>query len=420
MAEFRFIDLFAGIGGFHAALTALGGECVYAAEIDEAAARIYELNWGMKAQDDVTREGWADELPEFEVLAAGFPCQPFSKSGAQKGMEEARGTLFFNICEALKARRPKVLLLENVRNIAGPRHKHEWEVIITSLRDLGYKVSSKPVVLSPSWLSKDEGGRPHNRERVFITGTWVGREAAWAAADEEPTVDVTGLAEQPWRLVSDLPLDYEDEIDEVKSLMLNSQEWDWVSAWKDLVSRLRAAGKSWPSVIWVDAFALSSLPTAPSWKRKILDKNRAFYLENSELLDRWLEEFDVWSFPESRRKFEWQAGSEEWRNCLAQFRPSGLRVKRGTTVGSLVAITQTPISLARLRRLSVRECARLQGLPEWFSFEGQPARASYKQLGNGVCVGAAYWVLREHLRAEGLWGGGSAPLSPDKALEALK
>ncbi len=416
MAEFTFIDLFAGIGGFHAALSALGGKCVYAAEKDVEAARIYELNWQLKAQDDVTRAGWADELPEHDILVGGFPCQPFSKSGAQKGMEEARGTLFFNICEALAARRPKVVMLENVRNIAGPRHKHEWEVIIGSLRDLGYRVSSEPVVLSPSWLSAEQGGRPHNRERVFILGTYVGKEAAWKAADVAPTVELSKLSSRPsWELAAEL------ESVELDGLELGDAELDWLLAWSAFVDQMRRAGQSWPSVVWVDAFNLSSPPAgAPSWKLKLLEKNRQFYLDNRELLDEWLDAWGVRDFPESRRKFEWQAGDSMWGECFAQFRPSGLRVKRGTVVGSLVAITQTPISLRLGRRLSVRECARLQGLPEWFSFAGQPDRASYKQLGNGVCVGAAYWALREHLRAEGLFGAALTPESPDETLEVLK
>lgn len=415
MAEFRFIDLFAGIGGFHAALSALGGECVYAAEKDPEAAAIYELNWGMKAQDDVTREGWVEELPEFDILAAGFPCQPFSKSGSQKGMEEARGTLFFNICEALEARKPAVVLLENVRNIAGPRHKHEWEVIITSLRDLGYRVSSEPVVLSPSWLPAEQGGRPHNRERVFIVGTYVGWHDAWAAANEEPTVDVAALKRPKWHLETSLKMD--EFPTPGSTVWLSWDEKKWLKAWHGFVREMRLElNPNWPGVVWVDAWKSSSIPAAtPSWKRKILEKNRAYYLKNQELLDNWLEKYGVEQFPPSRRKFEWQAGESQWSECLAQFRPSGVRVKRGDVVGSLVAITQTPISLKRWRKLTVRECARLQGLPEWFSFEGQPERASYKQLGNGVCVGAAYWVLREHLKAEGLFNGAEYPERPDKA-----
>src|SRR4051812_11078064 len=141
-ASFRFVDLFAGVGGFHAALSAYGGECVYAVEIDKAAARVYERNWGLDPLGDVTKDA-SDEVMAVgghEILAAGFPCQPFSKSGAQKGMDETRGTLYWNILKIIQARKPEIVLLENVRNLAGPRHRHEWQVIIETLRDEGYHV----------------------------------------------------------------------------------------------------------------------------------------------------------------------------------------------------------------------------------------------------------------------------------------
>src|SRR6187551_2745420 len=110
---FRFIDLFAGVGGFHAALKAYGGECVYSVEIDKAAAAVYERNWGRDPLGDIIQDANDETMnvPAHEVLAAGFPCQPFSKSGAQRGMDEARGTLFWNIAQIIEQRRPKVVLL---------------------------------------------------------------------------------------------------------------------------------------------------------------------------------------------------------------------------------------------------------------------------------------------------------------------
>ncbi|MBM3682465.1 MAG: DNA (cytosine-5-)-methyltransferase, partial [Actinobacteria bacterium] len=148
---FTFIDLFAGIGGFHAALGAMGGKCVYASEWDKDSARIYERNWNLKPDGDITLAANDEvmEVPEHDVLVGGFPCQPFSKSGKQMGMEETRGTLFWNIAKIIEARKPTLVLLENVRNIAGPRHIHEWKVIIKTLRDLGYRVSEEPMVVSP-------------------------------------------------------------------------------------------------------------------------------------------------------------------------------------------------------------------------------------------------------------------------------
>jgi DNA (cytosine-5)-methyltransferase 1 len=152
--SFRFVDLFAGIGGFHAALGALGGECVYASEWDKDAARIYERNWNLKPDGDITLAA-NDEVmnvPAHDVLVGGFPCQPFSKSGKQMGMEETRGTLFWNIAKIIETHKPSIVLLENVRNITGPRHLHEWEVIIQTLRDLGYRVSEDPHVVSGASL----------------------------------------------------------------------------------------------------------------------------------------------------------------------------------------------------------------------------------------------------------------------------
>ena len=172
---FTFIDLFAGIGGFHAALGAMGGKCVYASEWDKDSARIYERNWNLKPDGDITLAA-NDEVmnvPEHDVLVGGFPCQPFSKSGKQMGMDETRGTLFWNIAKTIEAHKPAVVLLENVPNLAGPRHKDDWKVIIKTLRNLGYRVSSEPLVVSPHKIPKKHGGRPQTRKRIYIAASYV-------------------------------------------------------------------------------------------------------------------------------------------------------------------------------------------------------------------------------------------------------
>ena len=173
--SFTFIDLFAGIGGFHGALTALGGKGIYASEIDKNAVATYTKNWRLVPDGDITLA--ANEktmlIPAHEVLTGGFPCQPFSKSGKQKGMEETRGTLFWNIAKIIEQRQPKIVLLENVRNLAGPRHKDDWKVIIKTLRNLGYRVSSEPLVVSPHKIPKKHGGRPQTRKRIYIAASFV-------------------------------------------------------------------------------------------------------------------------------------------------------------------------------------------------------------------------------------------------------
>jgi DNA (cytosine-5)-methyltransferase 1 len=207
-----FIDLFAGIGGFHAAGASFGWKCVFANEIDPAAASVYELNWGKPAFGnihDFTRKHRKKSIPEHDVLFAGFPCQPFSKSGKQLGMEEDRGSLFHDIAYILEKHKPSMVVLENVRNIAGPRHAHEWNYIIAKLRTLGYRVSSKPFVVSPHKIPPSYGGTPQARERVFIVGTRLPSKNHRLNNDDTPLkfpTDFDSWDSDEWDLFKDLPL----------------------------------------------------------------------------------------------------------------------------------------------------------------------------------------------------------------------
>jgi DNA (cytosine-5)-methyltransferase 1 len=405
--SFTFIDLFAGIGGFHGALSALGGQAVYASEIDDNAATVYKDNWHLIPAGDITLAANETQMlvPSHQVLTGGFPCQPFSKSGKQKGMDETRGTLFWNIKQIIDKRQPKIVLLENVRNLAGPRHTHEWAVIIKTLRDLGYRVSSKPLVVSPHKIHPDLGGRPQVRERIFIAGTFVGRGTI-EANSEPPEIDMsTAYANwQPsdWDLKKHLPLETLTA-EQKRKHALNQQELRWIEAWNDFVTTIKSElpKENLPGFpIWVDSWVSPSdlrIPTGtPDWKVNFLAKNSEFYAAHKKTLDAWLKRWDNLSdFPPSRRKFEWQAqDSKTLWECIMHFRPSGIRAKKATYVPALVAITQTTIIGSQKRRLTVREAARLQGLPEWFDFGDQGDSASYKQLGNGVNIPAVYHVLK--------------------------
>lgn len=328
-------------------------------------------------------------------------CQPFSKSGAQRGMDEARGTLFFRVCEAIERWKPAVVVLENVRNLTGPRHAHEWEVVTRSLYELGYEVSATPAILSPHRLAPSAGGTPQARDRVYILATRCDEPGKLRAPGQvEQTIQLKG-SPGGWELDRDLPLEIDPPEDEIESLRPNSQETLWIEAWMVFVERCRASKVEIPRFpIWVDAWK-GATPGAPAWKEAIERKNRSFYLENQELLDAWTDEFEVESFPGSRRKLEWQAqDAESLKDCLAQMRPSGLRVKKKTHAGALVAIDQRPFIVSESRRLSVRECARLQGFPEEFTFRAVPHRAAYKQLGNAVHVGSVTYALTTHLDHE--------------------
>jgi DNA (cytosine-5)-methyltransferase 1 len=406
--SFKFVDLFAGIGGFHAALGALGGECVYASEWDKDAARIYERNWNLKPDGDLTLSA-NDEImnvPPHDVLVGGFPCQPFSKSGKQMGMEETRGTLFWNIAKIIEARKPSLVLLENVQNIAGPRHMHEWKVIIKTLRDLGYRVSEKPMVVSPHLIRPEFGGRPQVRNRVFIAATRIPKGIPNFKGDVE-IPDLTPVTEgwDPlnWRLDRDLPLDVLKSTKEKKPVVLSEAEVKWIDAWNEFVLIMKPRlkdGKLPGFPIWAENWVtikeLKIPRGTPKWKENFLHKNSQLYTDHKHVLDKWLKKWDyLEDFPPSRKKLEWQAQDAKnlWETVM-HFRPSGIRAKKATYVPALVAITQTSIVGKQKRRITTREGARLQGLPDWYDFVDQPNSLTYKQLGNGVNVGAVYNVIR--------------------------
>ena len=403
--SFTFIDLFAGIGGFHGALHALGGEAVYASEIDEAAIKIYENNWKLNAKSDITdvANDKVMVVQKHDILTGGFPCQPFSKSGKQLGMDETRGTLFWNIAKIIEVQKPAVVLLENVRNLAGPKHINTtWVTIIRTLRSLGYRVSSTPLVVSPHKIHPNFGGTPQVRERIFIGATYVGvgTEAANTEPDQLDLSNVmNGWDPQNWDLKSNLPLEKAGNASN-KHLALSPSEEVWVDAWNDFVLQCRAKNIDLPGFpMWSDYWkprAKTRIPSdTPGWKRTFIEKNIEFFSLHETMISKWLKKWEVSSFPTSRRKFEWQAqDSKTLWECIMHFRPSGIRAKKATYVPALVAITQTSIYGPQKRKLSVRECARLQGLPDWFDFTGQPESASYKQLGNGVNLPVVYHVLR--------------------------
>ena len=165
-AKFRFIDLFCGIGGFHQALSSFGGECVFAAEIDKDCIDVYLNNYGLDAAHDMTKV-IEENVPTHDVLCGGFPCQAFSKAGKQAGVNDTRGTLFFEIERLLRYHKPQFILLENVRNLVSHDNGRTWKIITGVLKDIGYRLTSEPLILSPHQF-----GVPQLRERVYIVGKY--------------------------------------------------------------------------------------------------------------------------------------------------------------------------------------------------------------------------------------------------------
>ncbi|GGB78774.1 cytosine-specific methyltransferase [Flavobacterium suaedae] len=163
---FKFIDLFAGIGGFRMAMQNLGGKCVYTSEWDEQAQKTYRANYGEIPFGDITKERNKAYIPDdFDVLCAGFPCQAFSIAGKRGGFEDTRGTLFFDVAEIIKRKKPKAIFLENVKGLRNHNGGKTLATILNVLRnDLGYFVPE------PQIINAKDFGVPQNRERIFIVG----------------------------------------------------------------------------------------------------------------------------------------------------------------------------------------------------------------------------------------------------------
>lgn len=163
MANFKYIDLFAGIGGIRRPYQLLGGTCVFSSEIDKFAIQTYEANWGETPSGDITKID-AKDIPEFDILLAGFPCQAFSIAGKRKGFADTRGTMFFEIERILKYHKPKCFMLENVKGLLNHDKGNTFKVMKDILENkLGYKIYYKV-------LNAKDFGVPQNRERIIIVG----------------------------------------------------------------------------------------------------------------------------------------------------------------------------------------------------------------------------------------------------------
>jgi DNA (cytosine-5)-methyltransferase 1 len=164
--SFKFIDLFAGIGGFRIAMQNLGGKCVFTSEWDKEAQKTYKANFGEVPFGDITKQQIKEYIPEkFDLLCAGFPCQAFSIAGKRGGFDDTRGTLFFDVAEIIKKHKPKAIFLENVKGLRSHDKGKTLETILNVLRsDLGYYVPEPQVVNAKNF------GVPQNRERIYIVG----------------------------------------------------------------------------------------------------------------------------------------------------------------------------------------------------------------------------------------------------------
>lgn len=378
MKQFKFIDLFSGIGGFHQAMKQLGGECVFASEIDSFCNDEYILNYNLSSDINI-RDKKEEDIPVHDVLCAGFPCQAFSKAGKQAGLEDKiRGTLFFEIVRILKYHHTPYIILENVRNLVSHDEGNTWGIIQDSLRELGYRTTKEPLILSPHYF-----GIPQNRERVIILGKYDPEHI------EMPlNVDFGEYMDKSDNSIYDVL--EKGRVDD--SYYITDYEEMVLQAWDEFYQGINLKVIGFP--VWADYFKYKgTFKGIPEWKAGFIKKNIKLYEDNKEFIDQWLKKYDdLKNFAPTHHKMEWQCGTRinsVWEGVI-QFRPSGVRIKTPDCFQALVAMVQIPIIGRYKRKLTVEEAARLQSFPvdaETDKFIPDTNRQqAYKQFGNSVNV----------------------------------
>ncbi len=406
----RFVDLFAGLGGFNLALQKLGHECVFASEIDDELRNLYEANFGLRPVGDI-RAVDEREIPEHEILCAGFPCAPFSKAGPQSGMKDRDlGLLYREIIRIVRYRHPRFVILENVPNLQLHDNGKTWEKIERPLRREGYDVTLRK-------LSPDDFGVPQIRERIYIVGGLSPLDGfEWPkASTPPPQPSLTGIL----------------DVKPVDARPIPARVQDCLAVWQDFLNHIPLSEKI-PHPIWSMEFGATypyaknapfalplhqliryrgsfgtrlrgtrketvflQLPSHarrpqrrfPDWKVEFIQKNRAFYRRHKGWIDVWKQR--IMSFPSSFQKLEWncQGDPRTLRQYVIQIRASGVRVKRPTTAPSLVAMTatQVPIITWEDRYMTPNECKRLQSMDDLTQLPRSTAKA-YEALGGAVNV----------------------------------
>ena len=425
--EFTFIDLFAGLGGFHLAMESLGGECVFASELKEDLRNLYKINFPQTKNivGDITKDENINKVPPHDVLCAGFPCQPFSQAGKRQGFNDkkARGTMFDYICKIIEVHKPKYVFLENVANLKGHNKGKTWQVIQERMDSLEYDIHE--AILSPHQFDI-----PQHRKRIYIVGKLrtsskdvfdfifpsankINKKTIHDVIDENdknymPIKEESRKQLMLWQEFLDKTIEHGETIPrfpiwamEFGATYLFEERAPSHQTFEELVGRKGNLGERIKGETKKDCIAMlpvyaqkSKKKKFPKWKITYIRKNREFYNRNKEWLDQWLKK--IKDQANSFLKLEWNCGDSEpiLNNKIIQFRASGIRVKKATYSPALNLVgTQIPIfpwvplpdSKQHGRYMTTKEAATLQGMEE-LDFSKLTTNRIYEALGNAVNV----------------------------------
>lgn len=422
MRKLKFIDLFSGLGGFHVALNELGHKCVFASEINPDLRKLYFKNHGLECSGDINKIE-ISEIPDHNIICAGFPCQPFSKAGKQNGLNDPLNGSFFNkILEIADYHKSEYLFLENVPNLKS----HDNGETLKYMRDrLAKNYHYLDEIISPHFL-----GIPQNRSRIYI----VCRRKEYGDLKHfnfPGKIDVTNISIH--NIIEEDPKEFTS---------LKPETFNKLKIWQEFIDHLDEDIPSFP--IWAMEFgatypyeeftpsvmnlselasykgkfgcridvsnrvnAIDSLPNYaqlnqvkfPNWKIRYIKQNRDFYKRNQHWLDGWLVKVKMWE--NSHLKFEWNCGKVTDKNIfdkIVQFRPSGIRVKLPNFSPTLVLTsTQIPVFPWLKRYMTVKEAAKLQCLERLKYYPDSNSNA-FRAFGNAVNACVVFKIAKKLIK----------------------
>ena len=391
---FKFIDLFCGIGGFHQAMLNLNKDfkCVFASDIDKNCRDVYLNNFGLLPDSDIKKIN-EKNIPNFDILCGGFPCQTFSNSGKKEGFEDERGTLFEDILRIAIEKKPSFMFLENVKHIKKIQNGTIFEHIIKRINESGYVVNNETVFE----LSPHELGIPQHRERVIFVCI---RNDIYDPS-KKIIINAPNCSINMKKII-------ETDVEKTKKYRISKEIEDVLNAWDKMIHQFEVDETLSPTILcneFYNIYTDAELNNLPDWKQDYIKRNKPLYEKYQDVWDSWYEEHnELISKKEIYGKLEWQTGKKKvndsiW-NYFIQLRQSGIRVKKSDYFPTLVAIVQTPIYAKERRYITPRECARLQSFPDSFILHTNDHTA-YKQFGNAVNVDVAQYVIENALKTYG-------------------